>query len=55
MQAPPVVLVKTWLQVLKSDIDKDYKNEVENKIIKVFGNIEIAIIYLEENAGVYEL
>lgn len=48
MQYPPVILVKTWLQLLQSDMDKDAKNEVENKIVKVFGSIEIAIMYLQE-------
>ncbi|MFT6992935.1 MAG: hypothetical protein ACJASL_004936 [Paraglaciecola sp.] len=48
MQYPPVILVKTWLQLLQSDMDKEAKNEVENKIEKVFGNTEIAIMYLQE-------
>jgi hypothetical protein len=52
MQNPPVVLFKTWLQLLQSDMDKEAKNEVENKVLKVFGSIEIAIMYLQENADV---
>jgi hypothetical protein len=50
MQYPPVILVKTWLQLLQSDMDQEAKLEVENKIIKVFGSIEIAIIYMQETA-----
>lgn len=50
MQDPPVILVKTWLQILQSDIDDDTKKEVENKIVKIFGSIEIALIYLQANA-----
>jgi hypothetical protein len=42
------MLVKTWLQLLQSDMDKEAKNEVENKIVNVFGSIEIAIMYLQE-------
>ena len=52
MQNPPIILVKTWLQLLKSDMEPEAKIEVENKILRVFGNIEIAIIYLQENANV---
>jgi hypothetical protein len=48
MQYPPAILVKTWLQLLQSDMDKEAKNEVESKILKVFGSIEIAIMYLQE-------
>ena len=48
MLYPPVMLVKTWLQLLQSDMDKEAKNEVENKLLKVFGSIEIAIMYLQE-------
>jgi hypothetical protein len=44
---PTVILVKTWLQLIQSDMDKDAKKEVEDKIAKVFGSIEIAIIYLQ--------
>jgi hypothetical protein len=32
-------------------MDKEAKREVENKIVKVFGSIEIAIIYLQEKAS----
>ncbi|MCF2950327.1 hypothetical protein L0668_19620 [Paraglaciecola aquimarina] len=49
MQNPPVILVKTWLQTLQSDMEQEYKLEVERKIIKVFGSTEIAIIYLQDN------
>jgi hypothetical protein len=50
MQYPPIILVKTWLQLLQSDMEEEAKLEVENKIVKVFGNIEIAIIYMQETA-----
>ena len=51
MQTPPIILVKTWLQLLQSDMDKEAKIEVENKIVKVFGSIEIAIIYLKDSTA----
>jgi hypothetical protein len=51
MQPPPVILVKTWLQLLQSDMDQAAKSDAENKIVKVFGSIDIAIVYLQEKAG----
>ncbi|MGJ8682855.1 hypothetical protein [Paraglaciecola sp.] len=48
MPPPPVILVKTWLQLLQSDMEQEAKIEVENKIISTFGSIEIAIIYMSE-------
>jgi hypothetical protein len=50
MQNPPVILVKTWLQQLQSDMEQEAKKEVENKIVKIFGSIKIAIIYPQEKA-----
>jgi hypothetical protein len=51
MQNPPVVLVKTWLQLLQSDMEQDAKREVEDKILNVFGSIEVAIVYLQDSSG----
>jgi hypothetical protein len=50
MQSPPIILVKTWLQLLQSDMDEEVKIEVENKILNVFGSIEVAIVYLQDSA-----
>jgi hypothetical protein len=44
MQNPPHILVKTWLQLLQSDLEHEAKKEVENKIVKAFGSIASAII-----------
>ena len=52
MQNPPPILVKTWLQLLQSDLEFEAKKEVESKIVKVFGSIEIAIVYLQYQANV---
>ena len=51
MQNPPVVLVKTWLQLLKSDMEQQAKREVEDKILNVFGSIEVAVVYLQDSAA----
>jgi hypothetical protein len=50
MQTPPAILVKTWLQILQSDIEQEAKIEVERKIIRVFGSLEVAIIYLQDSS-----
>jgi hypothetical protein len=50
MQNPPVILIKTWLQLLQSDMEQEAKKEVEKKIINVFGSIEIAVVYLQDKA-----
>ena len=49
-QNPPIVLVKTWLQLLSSDMEPEFKIEVERRIIKVFGSVKIAIMYLQEES-----
>ena len=46
-QTPPILLVKTWLQLLQSDMEPEAKREVERKINKVFGSVEIVIMYLQ--------
>jgi hypothetical protein len=51
MQNPPVILVKTWLQLLQSDMEQEAKREVENKILNIFGSIEVAIVYLQDSDG----
>ncbi|WP_034899269.1 hypothetical protein [Paraglaciecola psychrophila] len=45
MQNPLYILVKTWLQLLQFDLEHEAKKKVENKIVKAFGSIEIAIIF----------
>jgi hypothetical protein len=49
-QTPPIVLVKTWLQLLQSDMEPEAKREVERKNNKVFGSVEIAIMYLQDES-----
>lgn len=46
---PPIALVKTWLQLLQSDMEPWAKREVEAKVITVFGSVELAIVYLQDN------
>ncbi|WP_166638768.1 hypothetical protein [Paraglaciecola marina] len=50
-QNPPTILVQTWLQLLKSDMEQEFKLEVERKITSVFGSIEVAVIYLQEKSN----
>lgn len=49
---PPHILVKTWLQVLKSkEIGLEQQKIKLNKIIEeLFGSIELAELYVEQIA-----
>jgi hypothetical protein len=50
MQNPSLISVKTWLQLLQSDMEQEAKIEVVSKILQVFGSIEDALIYLQDNS-----
>ena len=43
---PPIILVKTWLQLLKSDMELEAKHEVETKILNIFGTLQLAYDYV---------
>jgi hypothetical protein len=49
-QIPSIVIVQTWLQILQSDMEPEAKLNVERKIVKVFGSVEIAIMYLQDES-----
>ena len=46
---PPFVLTQTWLYLAcsKNPECEESKQKAINTLIKVFGNIDIAVIYLE--------
>tara|TARA_R110002012_G_scaffold322063_1_gene554415 strand:+ start:3165 stop:3356 length:192 start_codon:yes stop_codon:yes gene_type:complete len=48
---PPVVLVQTWLSILSDNNPKldQGKHRVDQAIINIFGSVEIAEIYIEQN------
>jgi hypothetical protein len=45
---PPFVLVKTWLQLLRNAEGKDMLRHAKCMLVKAFGSVEIAVIYLEQ-------
>jgi hypothetical protein len=46
---PPIVLVKTWLQLVNFSTEEEVRNHSERMINRNFGSIDLAIIYIEQN------
>jgi hypothetical protein len=46
---PPIVLVKTWLQLVNFSTEKEAKDHSQRMINRNFGSIDLAIIYIEQN------
>jgi hypothetical protein len=46
---PPVVLVKTWLQLVNFSTEKEAKDHSQRMINRNFGSIDLAIIYIEQS------
>lgn len=44
-QNPPIILVKTWLQLLQSDMEPEFKRQVEHRIINIFGTLQLVYDY----------
>ena len=48
-QPPPLVLVKTWIQMLNStNFDKQVRARANRMLVKSFGSVELAILYTED-------
>jgi hypothetical protein len=45
---PPPVLVNTWLKLLSLNSEKDASEHALRMINKNFGNVDLAIMYLEQ-------
>ena len=45
---PPIVLVRTWLQLLRTDIDDEAKTHAMKMLDKVFGSVDLAVEYIEQ-------
>jgi len=45
---PPIVLVRTWLQLLRADADKEAKTHARKMLNNVFGSVDLAVEYLEQ-------
>jgi hypothetical protein len=46
---PPIVLVKTWLQLVNFSTEEEVRNHSKRMINRNFGSIDLAIIYIEQN------
>ncbi|MGK0269852.1 MAG: hypothetical protein ACI88H_000485 [Cocleimonas sp.] len=47
---PSIVLVKTWLDVLRSNVDKEATLHVKHKLVRNFGSVDLAVMYLEQQS-----
>jgi hypothetical protein len=46
---PPIVLVKTWLQLVNFSTEKEARDHSKRMINRNFGSVDLAIIYIEQN------
>ena len=46
---PPIVLVKTWLQLINLSVEKEVRAHAKRMINRNFGSVDLAIAYLEQN------
>jgi hypothetical protein len=46
---PPIVLVKTWLQLVNFSTEKEARDHSKRMINRNFGSVDLAIAYLEQN------
>jgi hypothetical protein len=46
---PPIVLVKTWLQLVNFSTEEEVRNHSKRMINRNFGSVDLAIIYIEQN------
>jgi hypothetical protein len=37
---PPIVLVRTWLQLLRADTDEEVRTHARKMLINVFGSVD---------------
>jgi hypothetical protein len=45
---PPSVLVKTWLELSRNSEEKDAMQHANRMLIRAFGSVELAVIYMEQ-------
>ena len=46
---PPIVIVKTWLQLINFNTKKEVRDLSKRMINQNFGSVDLAIIYIEQN------
>ena len=46
---PPKVLVRTWLQLIKTDdLPREHKTLIEQNLENIFGSVELAAMYKDD-------
>jgi hypothetical protein len=45
---PPIVLVKTWLQLINFSVEKEVRGHAKRMINRNFGSVDLAVAYLEQ-------
>lgn len=45
---PPIVLVQTWLQLLRADTDEEARTHAKKMLNHVFGSVDLAVKYVEQ-------
>lgn len=46
---PPIILVRTWVQLLTSNHDKEVKDRAKKMLIDAFGDIKTAADFCAKN------
>lgn len=46
---PPLILVKTWLALIKSSEEKEVKDHALNMLLSSFGNLEMVAAYCKKH------
>ena len=50
LSIPPIVLVKTWLQLTSNSHEKEARMHAKKMIANTFGSVDIAIEYIEQSS-----
>jgi hypothetical protein len=45
---PPIVLVQTWLQLLRADTDEEARTHAKKMLNHVFGSVDLAVEHVEQ-------
>jgi hypothetical protein len=48
-RTPPIVLMNTWLELLKSPNEEEQQRDAKRILIRHFGSVDIAYLFAIEN------
>jgi len=46
---PPIILVKTWLQLVNFSTEPEVRDHSQKMINRNFGSVDLALTYIEQN------